>query len=131
MSYPHQDWTPVVFHKRQDTLTREDAVKLAHRTGRPVETVEKDHHREERDRARKLEDGTAVLPKLSIAMRNMMRDARTKMNITREELARQLNVKPKVISDLESGLVVTDASVLQGVKRILKLPALRFGNNGA
>lgn len=128
MSFPHQDWTPVVFrkHNKPEDVKSKEAIKHAQRTGAAVETHAKDHRREEKDRARKLEDGTAVLPKLSVPMRNLMRDARTKMNITREELARRLNVKPKIIADLESGMVVSDPSIIHGVKRVLKTPELRY-----
>lgn len=130
MAFDHQDWTPVVFHKPKTTaadVKSKEAIKHAQRTGANVETLSKDHNREEKDRARKLENETAVLPKLSLAMRKIMTDARTKKNITRDQLAQQLNVKPKVVSDLETGQVVSDPSILVKVRRILGTPELKFG----
>lgn len=130
MSFTHQDWNTVVFRKHgtskpADTKSK-DAIKAAQRTGVPIDTIAKDHRREEKDRARKLEEETAVLPKLSVAMRKLMTDARTKKNLTRDQLAQRLNVKPKLIADMESGVVVSDMSLLAKVKRELGIPELRF-----
>lgn len=131
MAFEHQDWNTVVFHKsrgpqHQNSGRDKDAIKNALRSGGKVDTIEKDRQREERDRARKLEQETAVLPRLSAPMRKLMMDARTKKNLTREQLAQMLNVKPKIIADMESGAVVTDLSLLAKVKRALAVPELRF-----
>jgi ribosome-binding protein aMBF1 (putative translation factor) len=128
MSYDHQDWTPVVFHKHRAPANPrdKDAVKAAFRSGAGVETVARDAGREMRERARKLDDETAKLPRLSVAMRRILVEARAKKNMTREELAQRINVKPKVIADLESGAVMQDPSILAKVKRVVEAPELRF-----
>lgn len=127
MSFPHQDWTPVVFktHNSHRQANSKDAIKQAQRTGN-LETLSRDHDREERDRARKVDAETAVLPKLSLTMRKLMTEARTKKGLSRDQLAQRLNVKPKIIGDLESGAVITDPSVLVKVRRELGVPQLRF-----
>lgn len=134
--FDHQDWTPVVFRKKEDVKSK-DALKHAQRTGNgKVETQTRDHNREQRDKMRKLEadlDPTAdapnvapALPKLHANMRKVMSDARTKLGITREQLAQRVNVRPKVIVDLETGNVVQEAGILAKVGRVLGVH-LRFG----
>lgn len=126
--FDHQDWTPVVFNKPRNHANTKDALKHARRTGGAVETLAKDHNREQRERARKLESETAVLPKLSLASRKMMTDARTSQGLTRDQLAQRINVKPKLIADLETGEVITDASLLPKVRRALNCPDLKFAS---
>lgn len=126
----HQDWEPVVFRKKVVKETDKDAVKAALRNGRPVETITKNSNREYSDRARKLEadlDPTkdisqvkmAPLNKLNLAARQEMTRVRTEKKLTQIQLAQQLNVRPQIIQELESGKPVQDRSILNHVNRVL------------
>lgn len=124
--FPHQDWTPVVFHKKEVKPSDKQAVKSALRAG-TAETVVRSGNREYTDMARKLEkdldpthDGKlAPLNKLGLACRQEMTKARTDKKLTQVQLAQQLNVRPQLIQDMENGKVVQDASLLPRVNRIL------------
>lgn len=126
----HQDWEPVVFRKKVVKENDKDAVKAALRSGRPVETIVKNGNREYSDRARKLEadlDPTkdmsqvklAPLNKLNLASRQEMTRVRTEKKLTQIQLAQQLNVRPQIIQDLESGKPIQDRSILNHVNRVL------------
>lgn len=123
-----QDWTPVVFHKKTPKPNDKDAVKTAVRNG-TAETMCRLGNREYCDRARKLEADLdpssdlgakqAPLNKLSLATRQEMTRVRTEKKITQAQLAAQMNVRPNVVSELETGKPVQDPSVLVKVNRIL------------
>lgn len=124
-----QDWAPVVFHKKAPKTNDKEAVKSAMRTGN-AETMCRLGNREYCDRARKLEadldpskdiagEKQAPLNKLSLSARQEMTRVRTAKKITQAQLAVQMNVRPNVVSDLESGKPVQDVSVLTKVNRIL------------
>lgn len=129
MVYEHQDWETVVLRKP----------KCAAAADGPTETVRKisGAAREYSDLARKLEADTnanptdaapemAALPVLSHEMRKTMINARVAKKMTQEQLAKTVNVLPKIIKDMESGKVLTDRAVLQRVNRILGV-VLRIG----
>lgn len=130
-SYDHQDWKPVVFHVRAADPKAKQTIAQAQRKGAGIETLSKDRGREARDAARKLEADLcdpgagceapklAALPKLSGDMRKALTEARTKAGLTRDQLAQRLNVKPKVVVDLETGAVVNERDVLAKINRIL------------
>lgn len=120
MTYSHQDWTTVVLGKPKRP------------TEGPCETVKKVSAcaREYSDRARKLEadinaDPTdaapelAALPTLNHDMRQLMVRARVDKKITQDQLAKLVNVQPKIIKDLETGKVLTDRAVLQRINKVL------------
>lgn len=133
-----QDWEPVVFKKRQtpQDLRSKQAVVRAQRTGGPVETLEKDKQREQRDRFRKLEadiqDPTqeapklADLPCLSKPMQQVMIQGRIAKKMNQQALAHAINERVQVIQELETGKVVQTPGVLQKVNRALGT-TLRFG----
>ena len=132
-----QDWEPVVFRvrKEHEDPKSKESIKHAQRTGAKIDTVSKDKNREDRDRARKLEqdlDPTADAPKLAplqnlnLTMRKAMIEARTKKGLTQIQLANQLNVRVQVIQDLETGKVVNEKGILQKIRNALGV-SLRFG----
>lgn len=130
MEYEHQDWKPVVFHKKVQFANKED-VKEAIRKGKQVDTLKKTgDHVGEAAKKRKLEADLYVsateaapeqkpLPKLSLEARQQMIKARTEKKLTQVQLAQQLNVRPNLIQDMENGKVVEDTSVVHKVNRVL------------
>jgi len=129
MTYlPHQDWNPVVFHKKPDTLSVKQAVRFGHK----VETIQKQtgNGLQVSAKNRNLEadlytDPSAEapaqkpLPKLSIEDRQAMIKARTDKKLTQVQLAQQLNLRPNQIQDLENGKLIEDLGLLQKVNKVL------------
>jgi putative transcription factor len=117
----HQDWTPVVL--RNAKLVAAKA---------PRETVERDKTQAERASLRKLEGDTMVrgseeapaavkLPRLGAVMRQTMIQARVALKLSQADLAKRLNMQPKIINELESGKAIpeNEKTVLQKVQRVL------------
>jgi putative transcription factor len=100
MSY--QDWTPVIINKSKNEFT-----------------VKRPGPSEEAVRLRKLENEEYVLPKVSIALQQQIRDARALKGWTQKELAARLNMKPSIINGYESGSIVPDNPTLQRLSRAL------------
>jgi len=123
----HQDWTPVVLRN----------AKLAAAKA-PKESVERDKGHYQRSGLRKLESDTAVsgtveapaaakLPRLGATMRQAMIQARVALKLSQSDLAKRLNIQPKIINELENGKTITEneKSVLQKIQRVLGI-ALHF-----
>lgn len=131
MNLSHQDWEPVVFHKKIGNTTHKETVKQALRNGGNVDTLHKTgDHQSEAAKKRKLEADLYVpateaapdqkpLPKLSLEARQQMIKARTEKKLTQVQLAQQMNVRPNLIQDLENGKVLEDKTLLQKVNRVL------------
>lgn len=132
MSYPVQDWEPVVFRKPFVKPTDKEAIKNAQRLGKGLETLKKlgQGITEQAHRARKLESdlsagateeapSLAPLLMLSLPMRQELIKKRTEAKMTQVQLAQRLNIRPDVIQSLENGKVIQDASILSRINRIL------------
>ena len=131
MNLSHQDWEPVVFHKKIGNPTNKETVKQALRNGGNVDTLRKTgDHLSEAAKKRKLEADLYVpateaapdqkpLPKLSLEARQQMINARTEKKLTQVQLAQQMNVRPNLIQDMENGKVLEDKTLLQKVNRVL------------
>jgi ribosome-binding protein aMBF1 (putative translation factor) len=115
----HQDWTPVVLRNAKVAAAKA-----------PKESVERDKNHHQRSGLRKLESDTAVsgteeapatakLPKLGAAMRQTMIQARVALKLSQSDLAKRLNIQPKIINELESGKTIAEKSVLQKIQRVL------------
>jgi len=100
----HQDWTPVIFNKSTKPTIKRPALS------------------EDAIRMRKLEDEEYVLPKISIAVQQQIKDARVSKGWTQKDLASRLNVKASVINGYESGSVIPDNKTLQQLSRVLGVP---------
>lgn len=131
MNHTHQDWEPIIFHKKIGNPTNKETVKEALRNGGNVDTLRKTgDHLSEAAKKRKLEADLYVpatesapeqkpLPKLSTEARQQMIKARTEKKLTQVQLAQQLNVRPNLIQDMENGKVLEDKTLLQKVNRLL------------
>lgn len=137
-----QDWEPIVFRKKYTTQDAKSktAVAAAQRSGRAVNTVEKDKQREDRDRARKLEKDTenptedapalAQLPSLNKSMQQQMIQARVDKKMNQQALANAINERVQVVQELETGKVITTqpSALLAKVNRALGT-RLRYGSS--
>ena len=117
----HQDWTPVVLR---------NAKQVAAKAAR--ETVDRDKTHAARSSLRKLEGdikvsgseeapAAAKLPRLGAVMRQTMIQARVALKLSQADLAKRLNMQPKIINELESGKVIAEneKAILQKVQRVL------------
>jgi putative transcription factor len=127
MSLNHQDWTQVVI--RNPILAAAKA---------PKECVSKNKGTEERGYLRKLENDLtgnateeapplAKLPKLSVSMRQTLIQARIAKKLSQTDLAKQINTRPQIINELESGKSISDKekAILQKIQKILGV-SLKF-----
>lgn len=97
-----QDWNPVILNKSGP----KSHIK---RSGPPEEVV----------RMKKIESEDYVIPKISAALQQQIRDARSRKGWTQKQLALQLNIKSSVINGYESGAVIPDHNTLQRLSRVL------------
>jgi len=97
----HQDWNPIVLNK--------DTQKSTKKSGPSEDFI----------RMKKIENDEYVIPKVSVALQQQIRDARASKGMTQKDLAAQLNVKAAIINGYESGSVVPDNKMLQRMSRIL------------
>jgi len=117
----HQDWTPIIIRNHKLVAARA-----------PKESIEKDKTQAHRSALRKLETDTSVsgteeapavvkLPRLSGPMRQTMIQARVALKLSQADLAKRLNIQPKIINELESGKVIAEneKSVLQKIQKNL------------
>jgi ribosome-binding protein aMBF1 (putative translation factor) len=123
----HQDWTPVVLRNSKLVAARA-----------PKESVERDKNHTQRSGLRKLETdmhvsgteeapATSKLPRLSGTMRQTMIQARVALKLSQVDLAKRLNLQPKIINELECGKVIAEneKAVLQKIQKCLGV-ALHF-----
>lgn len=97
----HQDWKPIVLNK--------DNQKSTKKSGPSEDFI----------RMKKIENDEYVIPKVSVALQQQIRDARASKGMTQKDLAAQLNIKAAIINGYESGSIVPDNKILQRMSRIL------------
>ena len=124
-----QDWEPAVLHKskpKAQDLRDPKAVNKAIRSGAPVQTVKKFDAGSNKKtapivNARKLEEGTepAALDKVSTEVRQLIQKARLEKKLSQAELAKQINERPQVVQEYESGKAVPNQMVLAKMEKVL------------
>jgi ribosome-binding protein aMBF1 (putative translation factor) len=121
-----QDWEPVIFRKSQTANTQKDPLLLrqALRNGTYETQIKvKGEVRAQSALAKKFEADTVIgseavqmkLPALTLAQRKEMLEARTKKELTQNQLAQ---VRVAVIHEIESGKPTT-GDMLSKINRIL------------
>mmetsp|Transcript_3609 Transcript_3609/g.10398 ORF Transcript_3609/g.10398 Transcript_3609/m.10398 type:complete len:140 (+) Transcript_3609:214-633(+) len=128
MSYNGQDWDQVVLRKKAPAGGSQKsaaAVNAAKRAGGQVETVKKFNAGGNTSaaglNAAKLDRETEELSheKVSSELKKQIQQARLAKKMTQAQLAQQINEKPSVINDYESGKAIPNAQVLSKMSRIL------------
>ena len=106
----HQDWTPVVFHKPNQT---NQVTKMNKNSGMTKQTREL------------INSNDIVLPaKLTPEFRKAMQNARNAKKISQKQLATILQVPPKTIMEYENGKAIPNNQFISKMERVLqtKLP---------
>lgn len=102
----HQDWNPIVFNNPRQSKVKFSGPSI------PEEVI----------RMKKLEEETYVIPKVSVALQQQIREARAAKGWTQKELAAKINVKQNIINGYESGNVIPDNQTVQKLSRALGVP---------
>lgn len=126
-----QDWEPVVIRKKAPNAAAkrdEKAVNEARRAGGPIETVKKYNAGSNKGststpglNTKKLDEETEVLghEKVSAELKKAITQARVEKKLTQAQLAQQINEKPQVVQDYESGKAIPNQQVISKLERIL------------
>lgn len=119
--FAHQDWTPVVIHKKwtEEEARREGKTETIKRPSaqQTSRKFEKDLHTDPTAEA----PPQASLPRLSVEDRQKMIQARVALKLSQIQLAQSLNLRTNVIQELESGKVVSQPNALAMINRKLGL----------
>eukprot|EP00252_Welwitschia_mirabilis_P007058 TRINITY_DN180_c0_g2_i1.p1 TRINITY_DN180_c0_g2~~TRINITY_DN180_c0_g2_i1.p1 ORF type:complete len:143 (-),score=23.71 TRINITY_DN180_c0_g2_i1:387-815(-) len=126
-----QDWEPVVIRKKPlNSAAKKDekAVNAARRAGGPIETVKKYNAGSNKApssstslNTKKLDDETEVLSheRVSSGLKKNIMEARLNKKLTQAQLAQQINEKPQVIQEYESGKAIPNQQILTKLERVL------------
>ncbi|XP_057873197.1 multiprotein-bridging factor 1b [Cryptomeria japonica] len=126
-----QDWEPVVIRKKApNSAAKKDdkAVNAARRTGAPIETIRKFNAGSNKAASsstslntKKLDDETEVLSheRVPSELRKNIMQARLDKKLTQAQLAQQINEKPQIIQEYESGKAIPNQQVIVKLERVL------------
>lgn len=127
----NQDWEPVVIRKKAPNAAAkkdEKAVNAARRTGGPIETIKKFNAGSNKAASssttlntRKLDDETEVLAheRVSTDLKKNIMQARLDKKLTQAQLAQQINEKPQIIQEYESGKAIPNQQIIAKLERVL------------
>eukprot|EP00897_Mesotaenium_endlicherianum_P007243 jgi/Mesen1/6547/ME000334S05886 len=132
MSHIVQDWDPVVIRKRAPNAAAkkdEKAVNEARRQGaHNIETVKKFSAATNKSAAavptlntKKLDDESDVLAheRVSSELKTNIMKARLEKKLTQAQLAQQINEKPQIIQEYESGKAIPNQQIIGKLERAL------------
>lgn len=120
MSIEHQDWTPVVFKKKQSTtLTNEDIRKSNYNTKERVATNSVNNISGQKLNKLANETESFEIKKISLSLSKQIQRARLNNKLTQKELALRINVSSKVINEFEAGTAKPDNNVKMKIQRAL------------
>lgn len=131
MSFITQDWEPVVVRKKAPTTAAKKdakAVNEAMRSGGQVETVKKFTAGQNKSgtagpslNTKRLDDETDVLAheRVSADLKMNIMKARLEKKWTQAQLAQQINEKPQIIQEYESGKAIPNQQIIGKLERIL------------
>lgn len=105
-SLSHQDWTPVVFQKKDP--------KIQQKIDKVVSQKEPAHKSQLKENTETFKTEKFDRSYISAAI-----VARTSLKLTQAELAKKLNVKEHVIKDFEQNKMVYDGSLKNKLNRVL------------
>jgi putative transcription factor len=126
-----QDWEPVVVRKKAPSAAAkkdEKAVNEARRAGGPIETIKKFNAGSNKAatsatglNTKKLDDETEVLAheRVSTDLKKNIMQARLDKKLTQAQLAQQINEKPQVIQEYESGKAIPNNQIITKLERVL------------
>ncbi|URD89420.1 Multiprotein-bridging factor [Musa troglodytarum] len=138
-----QDWEPVVLRKKAPTAAAkkdEKAVNAARRSGADIETVKKSNAGTNKAASsstslntRKLDDETENLShgRVPSELRKNLMQARLDKKLTQAQLAQQINEKPQVIQEYESGKAIPNQQIITKLERVLGVKLRESGSASA
>lgn len=106
MSYTHQDWTPVVFSKKNETVVKQSL--------KAVSQLDTKQNRELKDNPEGFTSKMFEKEYIQDAIKK-----RTEKGWTQKQLANQMNVDASIIQRFEQGKHVYDSSLKSKLNRIL------------
>ena len=106
----HQDWKTIVVHKSKTS----DKVKNASK--KPSNATLKNLSIE-----RKADSDDLHHKQLTLKLRQDIMKGRSSKSLTQKQLANAINLPQQVISDIESGKAIYNASHINKIKRYLKI----------
>lgn len=123
----HQDFTPVVFHKKKPTPAELKDPKILQAALRNGETqaVQKDHKNTNTNipvNVKKLEDNDKEdfrHEHVSSSLKQNIIKARTSKKMSQAQLAQSINEKLPVIQEYESGKAIPNPQILSKMSRVL------------
>lgn len=127
----NQDWEPVVIRKKAPNAAAkrdEKAVNEARRAGGPIETVKKYNAGSNKASSstpglntKKLDEETEVLSheRVSTDLKKAIMQARLDKKLTQAQLAQQINEKPQIIQEYESGKAIPNQQIIAKLERVL------------
>lgn len=124
----HQDWSTVVFRRKDQKTSGKVTVNEAQRRGLPVETYRKPQGGKntqnvstpnQQFRHFDKEEGPSPVKLVSLATGQKIAQARTAKEWSRKDLAIKLNVKEAVIAEHENGKAVYNGQLLQRMAQLL------------
>lgn len=121
----HQDWTEIVFRRKDQKTRGKMTVNEAQQKGLPIETYRKLHGGKNMQNIppppRRIddEDGPSPVKLVPPAIGQKIAQARIAKGWSRKDLAVKLNVKEAIIAEHENGKAVYNGQLLQRIAQIL------------
>ncbi|CDR96219.1 multiprotein bridging factor type 1, putative [Babesia bigemina] len=134
----HQDWTPVVWAKRESYkgAHKEAALNKARRAGEDIATEKKFLGGQNRSskayiptNAAKIENETENfrIERIEFHFRQALQKARLAKGLTQQSLARLINEPEAIVKEYENGSAIPNGSILQKLSKALgtQLPSAK------
>lgn len=110
-----QDWKPVIWNKPKPKTTN-----AAVQRGYNVSTVARVNPTVASKN--KIDNNEIdTIPKVSKSFGQAMQKARLAKKLTQKQLAQQINVKPQIINQYESGKAIKDSATISKIRNILQI----------
>ena len=103
-----QDWDPVIFRKSMKTRGSESNL-ITKSNGLGEEAI----------RLNQIDNEDLALTPITLNLRTVIQQSRTKLGLSQSQLAQKLNVKSSVINEYENGKVVPNNQFLGKMERVL------------
>lgn len=120
----HQDWTPVIFRRKDQKTAGKVTVNEAQRRGFPIETYRKPQggkniQNTQTPKHINDEEGPSPVKLVPHSVAQKIAQARAAKGWSRKDLAVKLNVKEAVVAEHENGKAVYNGQLLQRMAQVL------------
>ena len=111
----NQDWNPVVWNKPKPK-TKNDAVQRGYTISTVQRTTSNAAYKNKIDKKE-----IDALPKVPKSLGQAIQKARLARKLTQKQLAQQLNIKPHIINQYESGKAIKDPVIISKIRNALQI----------